>query len=213
MENKLLRYTKDKIITFIDYETQNVALYQTLNLPWEVAIIKTNGHEILEQYVTYIKWNPLLKISDGAAKVTGYNQFKVEADGKNPEEVFEIIDKALRESNYVAGHNVISFDYYIHQNYARKLNKPTYNFIPKLLDTNCLLKGILLEQKFRPEQDNLTEYQYRMDSMVKKGLKSNLSLACKRYNIPVDESKRHQALEDLKYNFEVFKGIIKEQDI
>lgn len=213
MENKLLRYRKDRIVTFVDYETQNLALHYSWNLPWECAIIKTNGHDILEEYVAYIKWNPLLKISEGAVRATRYNPFKIEKEGKDPEEVFNVVDKYLRESDYVSGHNLISFDEYVNQSFAKKLNKQPYSFISKVLDTNALLKGLLLEQKYKPQQENLIDYQYRMDEFVRKGLKSNLSLAAKRYNIVVDELRRHEALYDLQINFQVFKEIINEQDI
>lgn len=208
----LLRYKKDKIITFVDVETANLALNECWNLPWEIAFIKTNGHEIIDKYVTYINWSPSLNISKDAARITGYNEQLVKETGKNPLEVANLSYKLLTECDFVCGHNILNFDYYVINSWFRKVGLKIYNFVPKIIDTNCLLKGIELNNKYK-HNDDLVEYQYKMNEIIKKGVKTNLSYACRKYGIEIDESKHHQALYDLEINFKVFKKIMWEQEI
>ena len=80
MDDHLIRFQKKKFL-FLDFETFNLALHDSINLPWQVATIlietreNENGricnHEISRNDI-YLKWNSDLKIGKGARQITGY---------------------------------------------------------------------------------------------------------------------------------------------
>lgn len=213
MFEKLLRYDIGKIYCFIDYETQNLCLHECWNLPWQVAIINFKSNFVVDEYESLIKWEPLLEIKEKIAKMTHYDYQKMILEGKNPKTIADEVEEKLAKSDFIVGHNLIRFDQYINNSFFRKVNKKIYNFTPKLLDTNCLLKGIELNDLYNKEKETLAEYQYRIDSIVKKGVKSNMGYACRKYSIPFIDEERHNALVDLRLNIEVFKKIIWQQEI
>ena len=212
MNEDLLRFKKDKLLTFVDFETQNLCLNECHNLPWEVAILETNGREISDSYEALIKWNPPLKISKQAALITRYDPKKVELKGKDPKEVAQRTYDSFQRADYIIGHNVFGFDYYVANSLFRTVGLGNYNFISKLVDTNILVKGLKLGIPYK-HGENLTLYQYRLFHKHQGKTKTSLGAVAKEYGIEVDEARRHAALYDLEINFEFWKKIIFQIDL
>ena len=87
---------------------------------------------------------------------------------------------------------------------GRELNKkPDYSYINRSIDTLCLAKAIKNEIKFN-KQDNLFDWQYRLNNMYNRKSKKRLIDLCKHYDIQIDENKLHDAMYDIEQNYEVF---------
>lgn len=202
----LLRYDKEKIITLIDTETCNLGLNEALNLPFQVSMLKACGNDILQQFDFYIKWPEELKMSKKSIEITGYNSQIIEERGVEPAQVLDVIDKEVKEANIVMGHNFLGFDLYIIQSLYRKLNKPFYNFLPKILDTFPIAKAIKLEIPYNKE-DNFQAWQYRLYHFRAKGLKCSLGALGKEYNVEHDYTKLHNSLCDIQLNWKVWNRL------
>ena len=82
MDEHLIRFQKKKFL-FLDFETFNLALHDSVNLPWQVATIlietKENengrlGNNETSRHDLHLKWNTDLKIGKGARQITGYTE-------------------------------------------------------------------------------------------------------------------------------------------
>ena len=204
MDNNLIRFNKNLKCVFIDVETQNLCLNHQVNLPWQIAMLKTQGDEIIDSYDAYLKWNPLLRISEDAARITNYKERDIIEYGKDPLEVEFVMKEWLEDTDLIVGHNLIGFDTYLIQNFSLTLNKSPYNIIPKLYDTFMVAKGLYLNIPYR-NTDNFLEYQYKLYHKIVKGARLSLNAVAKSYNIVVDETKLHNAIYDLQINFQVFQ--------
>jgi DNA polymerase III epsilon subunit-like protein len=61
--------------------------------------------------------------------------------------------------------------------------------------------------------ENRTAWQYQMYHYVKKGVKTSVKHLCGLYDVPYDENKAHDALQDNIYCLEIFKKQILTIDI
>ena len=105
MDNHLIRFQKKKFL-FLDFETFNLALHDSINLPWQVATIlietreNENGricnHEISRDDI-YLKWDSDLKIGKGARQITGYTETRFRQKCIPEEEGFKTIYKQEEE--------------------------------------------------------------------------------------------------------------------
>ena len=57
MNEHLLRFDKDKTYTFIDCETENLCLNSFHNLPWQIAMIKVKGEQVIDTKNYYVSWD------------------------------------------------------------------------------------------------------------------------------------------------------------
>jgi len=212
MENDLLRFDKTKIITFIDCETLNLCLSFEQNLPWQIAMLKTVGGRTIDQQDYLIKWNTPLKISAEARKITRYPESDVENFGKNIKDVFPVVEEWLDSADYIVGHNILGFDLYLIKELYKMYNKKISHLVPKILDTNCLAKGIRYNIPKNPKETWM-EYQYKLMHTRRKGIKTNLTALGKDYNIEHDYDNLHNATVDLDLNLKVWNKIKFQIDI
>ena len=112
MDEHLLRFDKKKTFVFIDCETFNLCLSRCHNLPWQVGMIKLVGSKRIAEKDVHIKWDTNLKIGEEAARITRYNQSKMDKLGVSPEEIFPTIEDWLDNADYIMGHNTLGFDLY-----------------------------------------------------------------------------------------------------
>jgi DNA polymerase III epsilon subunit-like protein len=161
-----------------------------------------NGKTRHEDHFVY--WDNL-NVSAGAAKVTrfDYNIWKNKA--KDPLTVINAFNNYLYNPEYlIVGANLFGFDVYIINNVHRLLGlKTDYSYISRILDIQCIQKGIYAGLKSIPE--NRTAWQYQMYHTVKKGVKTSVKHLCGLYDIPFDEFKAHDAVYDNEKCFEIFK--------
>lgn len=196
--NDLLRYNEDQKYVCFDFETCSANLQSPTNLPWQLGLILCQGTKILERKCFYLKWNPL-PMTEGAARVTKFNFRKYQELATDPAPILEYLESYLYNPEYlVMYHNGLGFDSYVHNIYRRKLGKqkPDWSYLSRVIDTHALAKGIKEGLPYRKE-DNFLVYQYKLLSIIKKGLKTNLTLLGKENSIEFDYDTLHDGLNDV----------------
>lgn len=206
MDEHLLRFDKEKTLVFIDCETLNLCLNKCHNLPWQVSMIKVKGNTPTAEKDFFLKWDTHLTISEDAARITRYNQKKIDRIGVKPEEVFPTIQDWLDNSDYIVGHNVLGFDIYLIKDLYETHGADWKPLVNKFIDTNCLARGVKFSEEYR-QGDDLLAYQYRMYNKRKKGVRTNLTALGKEYEIDHDYDKLHDAIVDLKLNIKVWNKL------
>jgi len=206
MDEHLLRFRKDKKLVFIDCETYNLCLSFCHNVAWQISMISTDGTYKKDERDFYIKWDTPFKISDDAKRITRYNESFVNKNGKEPKDVFPIIKKWLDGADYIVGHNIIGFDIYLIKEMYKMFGEDYKHLVPKLIDTNCIARGVKMEIPYKPEEDFI-EYQYRIVNTRRKGIRSSLTLLGKEFNIEHDYDKLHNAIVDLELNLKVWNKL------
>ena len=203
MDEHLLRFDKDKNYTFIDCETENLCLHHFHNLPWQIGMIKVKGGEIVANEDLWVEWDREINLSEGAARVTRFDKSKYDSLKKPYNKLFEKMRSWLDDCDYIVGHNVLGFDIYLINNYYKKMGLDYKHIAPKMIDTNCLAKGVKFGLKFNSEE-SLLAYQYKLLHTRKRGVRTNLKALAKEYEIDFDESRLHEALYDLEVNIKVW---------
>lgn len=201
----LLRYKiKDKIICTSDTETEGLNLH--FNRPWGIAWIVSRGDEIIEKHDRFLWW-PDLKVSAGAAMITKFNYSEYKSKAEDPKKVFEELEPMLYGQNTInVMHNGISLDAYMIDSWRRRIGlKSDYSWMKRFLDTNCLAKAVKLNLT---PQYPIIPWQYKLDSFIRKGLKTNLTLLSKEYGLQVDENSFHGALFDSEVTRQIFMKIL-----
>lgn len=208
MESNLIRFDNQSKILFLDVESQNLALNYRLNLPWQLGLIEVQGNKILKEHDILIKWGTDFIMSKDAARITRYDQNHVNQHGIEPEKAWKILDDCLKSVQYIAGHNILGFDYYLINSFYKKLGKPLFDFskLKGVIDTLALARGVALN--IHPTQgDDLLLYTYKMLNKRSKGIKLTLGALAKQHNIETDENKLHDALYDLRINVQVWNKL------
>ena len=213
MKENLLRFnSKQKFIIF-DYETCNLNLASKENKPWQLSFIVADQNKIYESKDYYLKWDNL-NVSEDAAKITGFSKSVYNKKAVDPKLALDHFEKYLyNEEYFCVGHNVLGFDVYIH-NIHRKLcgMNSDYSYISRIIDTNCLAKGISKSLK-KPHSKSSISWQYSPNDFKERGLKTSLQQCAKNYKIDFDPKKLHNALYDININYQVFKKQLWEVEI
>lgn len=206
MKKKLLRFEKDKTIVFIDCETFNLCLNFTHNLPWQISMLKVQGDHIQSSKDFYIKWDTHLTIGKEAARITRYSEKKMEKLGITPEEAYPTIKDWLDNADYIIGHNILGFDIYLIKGLYEYMGDDYTPLVEKMIDTNCIARGIKSGMDYVPEDDFL-EYQYKMVNKRIKGVRTSLTALGKEYELEHDYDKLHNALVDLELNLKLWNKL------
>jgi len=206
MDEHLLRYNKNKTFVLIDCETFNLCLNFCHNLPWQIGLVKAKGDFKVDSKNYYINWDTDLKISEDAARITRYDHNKVKKLGLKIQEVFPTIKNWLDHSDYIIGHNILGFDIYLIKELYQRMGCHWDHLMNKVVDTNCLARGIKYGIPYKTKQD-LLEYQYKIYHTRRKDVKSSLSLLGKENGIEHDYEKLHDALNDLDLNLKVWNKL------
>ena len=213
MEANLLRFKNNQKYVIFDYETCNLNLSCDENKPWQLGFIIAEGSKIIDRVNLFIAWNDL-NVSSEAARITNFSKSKYDKLKKNSLDCLNDFEKYLYDKDYlIVGHNVLGFDVYMHNIHRLLCNKKTdYSYIDRILDTNCLARGIKNNIYFN-KKDSLIEYQYRLLNLRTKGIKTNLKQLCKDYSISFDDRKLHDALYDVEKTHEVLNKILWQLEI
>ncbi len=207
MEDLLRFKNKQKYMVF-DFETCNLNLVSEHNKPWQLAFLIYHGDELIESNDYHIHWEDL-RMSEGARKVTGFNDKKYKSLAKPAEEILNHFEKYLYDDSYIKlGHNILGFDIYIHNIFRKLLGKNTdYSYLNSSIDTLSLAKAIHKEIEFN-EDDEFLSWQFKLNSVYERGMRLNLGACCKTYEVDFDPAKLHDALYDIKKNYEVFRKML-----
>ena len=206
MDEHLLRFNKDKTYVLIDCETENLCLNSMHNLPWQIAMIKTQGEKVLDSKDYYVKWDRPINVSKEAARITKFNQKKYDSSAVMYDEIFPTVFDWMENCDYVLGHNLLGFDMYLVKDLYLKMDKPYHHLMNKVIDTLALARGIKSGEAYKPES-SLLEYQYRMINYRRKGMKTNLAQLGRDYDIDHDYDNLHNALVDLELNLKVWNKL------
>lgn len=213
MNNNLLRFNKNQKYIIFDYETCNLNLCDTNNKPWQLSFIIASNNKIHQSHDFYLKWEDL-PISKDAAKITGFSRSKYDKLSVCPLEVLNFFESFLYNEEYiVVGHNILGFDVYVHNIHRKLLGKDSdYSYIDRAIDTNCLAKGIA-KNLTKLQNKSRISWQYSLNNIVERGLRTSLQMCAKKYKIDFDPTKLHNALYDININFEVLKKQLWEVEV
>ena len=212
MDEHLLRFDKDKSIVFIDCETFNLCLNKSHTLPWQISMVRLQGDKIVAEKDYHVKWDTHLSISDEAARITRFSQSKLNKLGLPPEEVLPTVIDWLDSADYVSGHNLLGFDLYLIKDFYAFMGQDYKHLVNKIIDTLSIARGVKLGLKFKSNESFLA-YQYRMNQVRKRGLKTSLAALGKEYEIQHDYANLHDALTDLKLNVKIWNKLKWQVDI
>ena len=197
----------------MDFETFNVCLSDKFNLPWQVATIlietiENDKGQIKNQergrQDLYLKWDTDLKISKEAKRITKYSDAKFKKRCIPEEEAFQTVYDLVENCDYLVGHNFLGFDIYLLRNWYRKYGKNYDNLPYKTLDTFAMAKAIALGHGYKSSECSLLDFQMKMISIRKKGLRTSLGALGKSNNIEHNYDNLHDALVDLELNIKVW---------
>ena len=210
MDGELLRFKKDIKYGLIDVETNGLNLSFQRTRCWQVGVTSAIGETVtLEKELWPMFPNHLrdFKVTKEAAFITRYTEEEHIRRAISPEEAFEQFWPILEESDYIIMHNGLRFDIFLLKDYAKYMGKPWKWILPKVLDTNALAKGHKLGIVYNRDKETLLEYQYKVSSIIAKGVKTNLKALGTEFKIPFDENLLHSAAYDLKLNFAVWNKL------
>lgn len=212
MKEELLRFKNKQKYMVFDFETCNLNLCNKNNKPWQLGFILCEGEKVIKEFDFLIKWDDL-HVSADAAKITGFNRKKYEQESIEPEKVLDFMEQYLYDPNYIkVGHNLLGFDVYIHSIFRKALGKkPDYSYLKNLVDTLCIAKAI--KKDIKPSKEKFLSWQFKLTSFREKGMKASITALCKSYGIDFDQSKLHDAIYDVKMNYEIFRRQIWELEL
>ena len=198
----LLRFDKKQKYLVLDCETEGLNL--AFSRPWQCSWIVCQGQDVISKHDHFIKWEDL-KVSDDAAKITGFNFYDYLRRAEEPKKIFSKLESVLNDPSYlIIGQNILGFDVYILNVWRRAIGlKTDYSFIDRVIDTRSLSTAIL--KQIDIDKQNLLSWQYKMLHFREKGLKTSQAFMLKYYNIPHDPKMLHNSLYDVEMTFEIFK--------
>ena len=202
MTNNNLRFNKDQRYVIFDTETEGLNLIKSR--PWQVAWIIAQGDKIISRNDRFIHW-PNLNVSEGAAKVTGFSMKEYKKKCVAPNKVWDEFSEVLFDDrNLIIGQNLLGFDVYMVDVWRRQMARTLdQDYINRIIDTKALATAIAKEIPYNDE--NFINWQYRLLNYKERGLKTSQAFLLKKYNIPHDPKKLHDAMYDIEMNFKIFK--------
>ena len=206
MDEHLLRFDKSKKYLFLDCETHNLCLNKVSNLPWQIAFIEMEGDKVVRKNDCYIKWGPEYEVSQDAKRITKFDQSKYERLAKETLEVEQRLTEAIKNADYIIGHNLVGFDLYLLRSFYQSVNKNWDFFSDKIIDTLALAKAIKLNITI-PEGSDMQLFNYKMVNKRLKNMKTNLQALGKEFSIQHDYENLHDAICDLELNIKVWNKI------
>jgi len=201
MRSELLRFKNKQKYLIFDTETEGLNLIKSR--PWQIAWIVAEGKNIISKNDRFIKWDDL-KVSEGAAKITGFTEQEYERRAEDPKKVWADFSKYLFDPEYIIiGQNLLGFDVYMLNVWMKGIGMNTdYSYVDRIIDTKSIATAIF--KNILPEKNNFSSWQYKLLNHKEKGLKTSQLTLLKHYGIPHDPSKLHDALYDIEMNFQIF---------
>lgn len=204
LDTDLLRFDNSKKLCFIDFETENLCLLLSQNLPWQVAMVMVTGQDITARTMRYIKWDRPPNVSKDAAEKTHFQPEWVSQQGVPYQDVISEVVDWTSQADIIVGHNVLGFDIHFISAFYRMRGLSPSRLSEKVVDTHALAKGIKLSKPFDPKKCSLVEYQYEMINTIAKGVKTRMEVLGPELGIEHDYSRLHDALVDLELNVKIW---------
>lgn len=209
MDN-LLRFNFNQKYLVLDTETEGLNLINSR--PWQVSWFTAKGKMIEKKNDRFVKW-PDIKVSEGAARITGFDISKYNRISEDPQKVLNDLWPIISDPSYIIiGQNFLGFDAYVLNTFRKCCGlNPDYSYIPRVLDTRSLAMAIGMGHKELKRGDVLS--QYRFLNFRDKKIKASQAALLKQYNIDHDPSKLHDGMYDIEMTFKIFWQQIQEIDI
>jgi len=210
MHESLLRFNKKQRYFVFDTETEGLNL--VTSKPWQVAWLVVEGDKIISRNDKFIQW-PTLNVSEGAAKVTGFSRKEYEKKAESPDQVWcEFSTELYNEDNLIIGQNLLGFDVYMVNVWRNLMGMQSdHSYVRRIIDTKSLATAIA--KQIPVDKDNFLPWQYRLLNYKERGLRTSQAALLKKYNIPHDPKRLHDALYDIEMNFKVFRKQLFELEI
>lgn len=186
---------------------------------WQLAWALATGQRITDSFNRFIYW-PDLEVSDGAAKVTGFDveyyqsigkknkTYKIKGEISKAEEPSVVLNDFMKDvsnpERLIIGQNLIGFDVFLIASLQKYMGqKPDYSYISRIFDTRALGR-ILKEGLTKPQKGDFLSYQYKI--IHDRTMKSRVSQAqlMKDLNIQHDPTQNHNAAVDIENTFKIF---------
>jgi len=211
MKDNLLRFNFGQKYLVLDTETEGLNLCHTR--PWQIAWIEAVGKKIVSRQERYIWWDDL-KVSEEAARITGFNYEKYRSLAKSPKEILKEFLPLLKDKNTkIIGQNILGFDVYMINSWMKHAGLETdYSYVKNILDTKAIAMSIAKGVK-TVDTNDLISWQYRWLNYREKGIKTSQAHLLKTNDIPHDPSKLHDALYDIEMTFQIFQKQIYDIEI
>ena len=206
----LLRFNFNQKYLVIDCETEGLNLINSR--PWQVSWFTAKGKFIEKKQDRFLEW-PDLKVSEGAARITGFDINKHKRVQEDPKKVLNDLWPIISNPEYIIiGQNLLGFDVYVLNTLRKKCGlKSDYSYIPRVIDTRSLAMAIGTGHKELARGDIFS--QYRFLNYRDKKIKASQGALLKQYNIDHDPSKLHDGLYDIEMTFKIFWQQIQEISI
>ena len=210
--DKLLVHSHSQKYVIFDTETEGLNLVS--HRPWQLSWAIAKGKNIISEHDYAAKW-PNINVSEGAAKVTGFNKSQYDKKAVDPVIVYEEFSKLLYDTSYVfVGHNILNFDIYMINTVQRLLGKEIMFPTDRCIDTKCLAIAVESNCPFEGKTPkDFMFWQYRVNTLPLKGLRINQEAMLKKLDIEYDQAKLHEALGDVRYTFEIMKKLLYKVDV
>ncbi len=201
---ELHRYYEGRYV-IDDGESEGLTLWYNKPFQWAWAI--ADNKRIIEIKTRYIHWDNL-NMSADAARITRFNRLEWARQAKPAKEVLDEYEADLyNPAHRNVRHNGLGFDTYLHSYWRHLCGKPRdYSYVGRSIDTNCLMKAYF--KGIKPDTAHPLAWQYKMQNLIEKGLKTNLAVSCKTFGIEFDEGRAHEAGYDIVKTHEIFKELL-----
>lgn len=186
-----------KVIFDVETENLNVGMCR----PYQIGYRVEENKKVLARKDIWIDI-PNLKVSEGAARVTG---FTYDEWDRRKEPLVSTLDQIEADffsdpDTIFVAHNGLGLDIYILRNLflegGREIDfkKMILNFRDTLSLSRARYLQLTPPEMGTPE---FARFQYQMLAAHERGMKMKLADMCKEMDIPIDISKTHDALYDV----------------
>lgn len=185
-----------------DDETEGLSLFYSR--PWQIAGLVADSKQVYEREEHYIWW-PDLKVSAQAAAITRFNYALYKDRAEDPHKVLAWLEERIYDPSLdIVGQNFF-YDGYIHKTFRRLCGKkPDWSWMKRMYDTNCLSKAY--RKGIKPDLANMRAWQWKMQSIHDRTLKTRLGIMCAEFKIAFDDTRAHDALYDIDKTRELFEA-------
>lgn len=206
----LLRFRKKQKYLFADLETFNLN-GAVDNVPWQVSFLVGDLDNVYELQDHYLSWGRVP--CDEVKKLTNYSQKRMDAEGRDPAELYPIFREYLDNPEYIiVGHNFLGFDVPLERLWAKAVGaKHDYNYTRRVVDSLALAKSYRFNKPV--DHSNLLGWQNKMDKEFQRGQKCKLSELATEFGIDYDPDKLHDGAYDIILNQKVFRELIYKVEI
>ena len=211
MHESLLRFNKKQRYFVFDTETEGLNL--VTSKPWQVAWLVVEGDKIISRNDKFIQWPTLKRFGGRGQSHRAFPRKEYEKKAESPDQVWcEFSTELYNEDNLIIGQNLLGFDVYMVNVWRNLMGMQSdHSYVRRIIDTKSLATAIA--KQIPVDKDNFLPWQYRLLNYKERGLRTSQATLLKKYNIPHDPKRLHDALYDIEMNFKVFRKQLFELEI